>query len=427
MAKLSTQPYKGTRDFYPEDMRLQRYISETWRRTAERFGYEEVHGPLLEMTDLYRAKTGEEIVNEQMYSFRDRGDRDVTIRPEMTPTVARMVAGRRQELAYPLRWYSIANFWRYERPQHGRLREHWQLNADIFGVEGVDAELEMILLANDIMATFGASPDMYTIKINSRRLISLLLGEYLKMDVSNAHRLTKLIDRKDKISEQAFKMQAEDIVGSEYEKLLDLLNITDLDDLPANVVESGLVEDLRQLFAYLEEQGITNVEFDLTLMRGFDYYTGIVFEVYDADPANTRSLFGGGRYDELVAVFGAPPVPAVGFGLGDVTIHEFLTAHNLVPDLPPSTQAYVAVLDDGLHSAAHTLAEELRSRHVNVEVDTTGRKAGQQVKTADKKGIPYVIFLGPEETQSRQYTVKQLATGTEQTCDLAGLAALLQA
>lgn len=425
MAKLDTQPYKGTRDFYPQDMRRQRHIYDTWRKVVEKFGYEEMHGPLIELTDLYRAKTGEEIVSEQTYSFRDRGDRDVTIRPEMTPTVARMVAARQQEIAYPARWYSIANFWRYERPQHGRLREHWQLNADIFGVEGIDAEIEVIMLANDLMRAFGAKPAMYTIKINSRKLISLLLGEYLKLDVETSHRLTKLLDRKSKMKETAFKMQAEEIAGAEYEKLLDLLNITDLEDLPANVVETGLVEELRQVFDRLRTHGVKNIEFDLTLMRGFDYYTGIVFEVFDTDTENSRSIFGGGRYDELLSIFGTSNVPAVGFGMGDVVIADFLDVHNLWPDLGTNTKAYIAVLEEDLKDQALKLAEELRTKGINVEVDLSDRKAGMQTKTADKKGIPYVIFFGKKEAASGDFTVKELSTSTENVKDTDGLVELL--
>src|ERR1700748_3133984 len=164
---LSTQPYKGARDFYPEDKRVQKYMFGKLRAVAERFGYEEYDAPILEPLEIYLAKTGEEIVNEQTYVFEDRGGRKVVIRPEMTPTVSRMVAAQRQELAYPLRWYSIPNLWRYERPQRGRLREHWQLNVDIFGVKDTSAELEMIMLVNDIFKAFRATPDMYEIRLNS--------------------------------------------------------------------------------------------------------------------------------------------------------------------------------------------------------------------------------------------------------------------
>ncbi|HUC87842.1 MAG TPA: ATP phosphoribosyltransferase regulatory subunit, partial [Candidatus Binatia bacterium] len=176
---LSTQPYKGARDFYPEDKRLQKYLFGVMRSVVERFGYEEYDAPILEPIDIYIAKTGDEIVNEQTYAFTDRGGRQVVIRPEMTPTVSRMVAGKRQELSYPLRWYSIPNLWRYERPQHGRLREHWQLNVDLFGVENLNAELEMVQLADALLRAYGATHEMFTIKLNSRKLMNFILADYI--------------------------------------------------------------------------------------------------------------------------------------------------------------------------------------------------------------------------------------------------------
>src|SRR5688572_17238157 len=184
---LSTQPYKGARDFYPEDKRLQKYMFGLMRRVAERYGYEEYDAPILEPLDIYLAKTGDEIVNEQTYAFEDRGGRKVAIRPEMTPTVSRMVAARRQELGFPLRWYSIPNLWRYERPQKGRLREHWQLNVDIFGISGIQAEVELIQVADDILKAFGATHDMYNIRVNNRKLMDFILKDYLKLNPVQVH------------------------------------------------------------------------------------------------------------------------------------------------------------------------------------------------------------------------------------------------
>ena len=201
---LPTQAYKGARDFYPEDKRLQKYMFSTLRRIVESFGYEEYDAPIIEPIELYMGKTSEEIVAEQTYSFVDRGGRNVTLRPEMTPSVSRMVAGRRQELSYPLRWYSIPNLWRYERPQHGRLREHWQLNVDLFGVAGPEADQEVILVADAIMQAFGAKRDMYEIRISSRSLINWLLLEYLRLEYSQATAVMRLMDRLGKISEKDF-------------------------------------------------------------------------------------------------------------------------------------------------------------------------------------------------------------------------------
>lgn len=414
MADLTTQPYKGTRDFYPEDMRIQRYIFNIWKTVAERFGYEEVHAPLLELTDLYRAKTGEEIINEQAYNFTDRGGREVTIRPEMTPSMARMVAARNQELAYPLRWYSIANFWRYERPQHGRLREHWQLNVDMFGTESVQAEAEIIRVSESILRAFGADESMFTIRINSRQLMSLLLGEHLKLDVEEAHRVSKILDRKDKMSEDAFAAQLKSAAGDNADNLMNLLSISSIDELPTTVIESGVVEELRQLFTELESFGIKNLEFDLTLMRGFDYYTGIVFELFDKDPANKRAIFGGGRYDELTSIFKVPNVPAVGLGMGDVTIRDFLETHQLLPTLGSSARVYMVVIGDYL-AQAQALARELRQEGINVAVDISGKKPDAQLKTALKNSAPFALFVGEKEVKAKKYNLKDLSSEQEET------------
>ncbi|HEX9594954.1 MAG TPA: ATP phosphoribosyltransferase regulatory subunit, partial [Candidatus Saccharimonadales bacterium] len=281
---LSTQPYKGARDFYPEDKRLQKWVFAKWREVVESFGYEEIDAPIIEPLDLYRAKTGEEIVEQQTYSFTDRGGREVTLRPEMTPTVSRMVAGKRQELAYPARWYSIPNLWRYERPQKGRLREHWQLNVDIFGVETIDAELELIMVAAAIMKSFGASDDMYQIKVNSRKLMDLIFTDYLELDVVQSQMMSKLFDRKDKMPEEAFYREAGGIFDKDQEdgikKLEKLINAKSLADLPDSITSTKAMRAVQILFTLLKENNINNARFDVSLMRGFDYYTDIVFEVY---------------------------------------------------------------------------------------------------------------------------------------------------
>lgn len=416
MADISTQPYKGAKDFYPSDMRVQNYIFKVWRTVVERYGYEEYTAPMLELTDLYRAKTGEEIVNEQTYSFTDRGGREVTIRPEMTPSVARMVAAKQQELAYPLRWYSIVNNWRYERPQRGRVREFWQLNVDLLGVSGIEADAEIIRMADSIMRAFGAKDDMFIIRINNRKLTSLLMGEYLDLDVQKTHLLSKLLDRKAKMSESAFDAQAQSIVGEDIAKLNDLLNIKSIDELPANVVESGQVEELRQLFDTLKAAEV-NVQFDLTLMRGFDYYTGVVFEVFDTNPENPRAIFGGGRYDELTEIFGASDVPAVGFAPGDAGTANFLETHDLLPKLSSSVKVYMAVLSEAVVAEAQKLASVLRRAGISVAVDIGGKKAGSQVKKADKDGIPFVVFVGEEEIKAGKFTLRELESGNEAKLD----------
>lgn len=413
---LSTQPYKGTRDFYPEDKRLQKWIFSRWREVVESFGYEEIDAPIVEPMELYRAKTGEEIVEQQTFSFTDRGGREVTLRPEMTPTVSRMVAAQRQNLAYPTRWYSIPNIWRYERPQRGRLREHWQLNVDIFGVETIDAELELIMVAAAIMKSFGADDEMYQIKVNSRKLMDLIFTDYLELDVVQSQMMAKLFDRKDKMPEDAFYREAGGIFDKEQEdgikKLEKLINAKSLADLPQSITDTKAMRAVQILFTLLKENNINNARFDVSLMRGFDYYTDIVFEVYDTDPENQRSLFGGGRYDGLVGLFGVDNLPVAGFGMGDVTIKDFLETHGLLPELDNETDVYLIVVGDILRQA-HGVANLLRNEGVNVAVDMTGRPVDRQIKSAAKKKVRYALFVGEDELSSEQFTIKDLTTGNE--------------
>ncbi len=416
---LSTQPYKGARDFYPEDKRKQKYMFGVMRSVVERYGYEEYDAPILEPLELYASKTSDEIVNEQTYSFTDRGDRQVAIRPEMTPTVSRMVAGRRQELAYPARWYSIPNLWRYERPQRGRLREHWQLNVDIFGVSGIEADHEVILVADEIMQAYGAKREMYSIKLNSRKLMNSFLHDILGLDATQTPTMIRLIDKMHKLDHAEFVGQADALfTPSQREKgasdqLFAFLKTESLEELSEELQGHESVKELQQLFGLLRKSFVTNVVFDPTLMRGFDYYTDIVFEVFDADPENNRSMFGGGRYDSLVGLFGVDPVPTVGFGMGDVTLQNFLESHSLMPELRPETDI-VAILIGDVYEAAQSVIAELREMGVNVAVDATGRKADKQIKSAEKSGVHYVLFIGEKELADEQYALKNLQTGEEE-------------
>jgi histidyl-tRNA synthetase len=423
---LSKQPYKGARDFYPPDKRLQKYMFAKWREVAERFGYEEYDAPVLEPLEIYLAKTGEEIVNEQTYAFEDRGGRQVVIRPEMTPTVSRMVAARRQELGYPLRWYSIPNLWRYERPQRGRLREHWQLNVDLFGVEGIEAEYEMITLVDAVFKAFGARPDMYEIRLNSRKLMDYALADYLKLNAKERQVAAKLIDRKAKMSRQDFATKVDAVLGAKAkqagaaEKLLSLLATEHLSKLPPELRDHPSATELSRVLVMLQEAGIRNARFDIGVMRGFDYYTDVVFEVFDAHPDNNRSMLGGGRYDGLVGLFGVQPVPTVGFGWGDVTLANFLELHRLIPDLKPETDVYAVLVGDVAGKAQKVLAK-LRAGGVNVAVDLSGRKLGDQLKTADKKGITHALIIGENELATDKFNLKNLDTGNEQKLTLAGI------
>lgn len=428
---LSTHPYKGARDFYPEDKRIQKYMFNVLRKSVEKFGYEEYDAPLLEPLELYLAKTGEEIVNEQTYAFEDRGGRKVAIRPEMTPSVSRMVAAKRQELAYPLRWYSIPNLWRYERPQRGRLREHYQLNVDLFGLPGIEAEFEIIQIMDSILQAFHAKRTMYQIRINSRKFMDHVLFEYIGFDEVQAYSVSKLIDRMHKIDHAEFVMQLDALCNPSQrengtvEKLLDVLAAKRITALPQNLQGHESLQSVAFLINLLEQAGISNVEFDVTLMRGFDYYTDIIFEVFDKHPENNRAMIGGGRYDGLVELFGVEPVPTIGFGFGDVTLQNFLELHELLPALHPETEAYVILVGDVFKTAQKPIAD-MRAAGLNVAVDTTGRKIGAQIQTAEKKGIHYVVIIGEREIASEQFVVKNLHTGVEEKHGISRLVSMVK-
>jgi histidyl-tRNA synthetase len=429
---LSTQPYKGARDFYPEDKRIQKYMFNTMRRVVESYGYQEYDAPIVEPIELYLSKTSEEVVAEQTYNFLDRGERHLTLRPEMTPTVSRMVAAKRQELPYPLRWYSIPNLWRYERPQHGRLREHWQLNVDIFGISGIEADHEIILIADSILKAFGAKRDMYEIRINSRSLINWLFLEYMRLDYPQSVALTRLIDRMNKMPEKDFMGHAEEILNQTQidagilKHLSSILKTKIISDLPLVTQQHPAVAELKRLMGMLSDNGVKNVVFDISLMRGFDYYTNIVYEVFDTDPENNRSMFGGGRYDGLVELFGVEPVPTVGFGMGDVTLQNFLQSHHLMPIIHPETDA-VAILIGDVYAKSQSVLKAMRSDGARIAVDASDRKVEAKIKAAVKADIPFVIFIGEEELQSQRFKLKNLSSGQEHEHSLERIVSILDA
>ncbi len=438
--KLSTESYKGVRDFFPTDMAVEKSIFEIWRKTAERYGYEEYGASVLEPADLYRAKSGDEIVNEQTYTFTDRGDREVTLRPEMTPTVARMVAARKRELIFPLRWYSIPNLFRYEQPQRGRVREHWQLNVDVFGVDTIMAEIEVINMAYDITKAYGLKDIDFEIRINNRKVMDYVARDVFGLDDISAKKISRLIDKKDKLEPKAFKAGLNMIFSDaskihraaggdnstdaekDVQKFLTLLNSKNFEEFVANLPQtkeehSGLAE-IRAVIDGLEKLGINNARFDQTLMRGFDYYTSIVFEVYDLNPANRRSVFGGGRYDDLLSLFGNEKVPAVGFGSGDVIARDLMETYNSLPKAKPSAEITICVTGEQNNPYALEVARSLRAKGKRVAIDISGRKLGDQISKADKRGIPEIICIGDEETKTGLLKIKDLKSGNEAPLNL---------
>ena len=399
--KLSTEPYKGVRDFYPEDQFLQKYIFEHMERVCELFGYEEFNASILEPAELYRTKTSEEIVNEQTYTFTDRGDREVTLRPELTPTFARMIAARAREIPLPARWYAIGNVFRYERPQKGRLREFWQLEANIVGETSVESDAEIIAMAHGIMRSLGADERNFEIRVSDRRLLDSVYDEH-KIAPDVRAELTRLLDKRDKVAD----------IKSELSKVVDAAAAEKLLQQLETMTSTAYLEELRTALEYM---GVRNMIVDTKITRGFDYYTGMVFEVYDTDEQNRRSLFGGGRFDNLLSLFGSESIPAVGFAMGDVTARDFLEAHNLMPAYAPATELMIAVVDQDAKGHAIKLAQDLRREDVSVAVNFSEKRIGDKIRQADKMKIPFLIAVGAKERESGRYAVKNLATGAEMT------------
>ncbi|MEK7099609.1 MAG: histidine--tRNA ligase [Patescibacteria group bacterium] len=403
---LSTDSYKGVRDFYPADWALLQGMFDVVRKTLQEYGFEEYNASPLERAELYESKTSEEIVNDQTYTFTDRGDRRVTLRPEMTPTLARMVAHKRRELVFPLRWFSIGNRFRYERPQKGRLREFYQIDVDIIGIEGPKAEGEAVVMAYEILRSFGARNDDFTIHVNSRPLLNAAASAAGLTEEETASYLA-LLDRKNKMKEDAF----EEARAPFRKNGRDPLEV--IEDQSDPKVEEQL-DALLALIEAFRARGMGNVVFDATVVRGFLYYTGIVFEVFDTSPENTRALMGGGGYDGLVALFGGDPIPAIGFAIGDVTLADFLRTHNLLPKVSSAPQVYVGTPTEDDLGEAHAFAQSLRDQGVRTMVNVTSRALGDQVKEAVKRGIPYFIAYGATEAASGHVKLKTLALSKEE-------------
>lgn len=407
--KPSTESYKGVRDFYPEDMAVQRYIFDTWAKVAESFGFERYDASILEPSELYRAKSSEEIVNDQTYTFIDRGEREVTLRPEMTPTVARMVAGRRRELTFPLRWYSIPNLFRYERAQRGRLREHWQLNADIFGTQNQNADVEIILLASEILKAFGAKESDFEIHINDRKTLFAEIDLKLK-DAGRQAEALQLLDSKS-------KMSAADYTSKETELFSTPLSF----DITTN-------ETMAAKMVALQKLGVNNVTYDESIVRGFTYYTGTIFEIFDTSPDNRRSLLGGGRYDNLAGLFDGDPIPAVGFGMGDVTMRDFLETHDLLKNMPVTYKTAPTVMfvtdDSSYIPVAESYAQALRAHGIRAGVNLGDKSIGEQRKKAAEAGALYTINIDSGSTAGT-LTAKHLAGGTDITGSIADIGAAL--
>jgi histidyl-tRNA synthetase len=409
---------KGTRDFYPEDMAVRNWLISKIRKVSQSFGYQEYEAPFLERLELYAAKSGEELVKKQSYVFQDRGGDEITLRPELTPSLARMVAERQNQLVYPLRLWSFGPFWRYERPQRGRTHEFFQWNIDLIGANSPEADAELIAIAVMFFKEVGLRPDQVRIAINSRRLMNAEL-EGLGIGPEGRANVIRVIDRRDKMSAEAWEEYALG-TGLNAEQVQGILRLSADKDLWKKS------EDLCRVIAIIDGMGLRDyVEFDPEVIRGLDYYTGIVFEAQAR--AGGRAIFGGGHYDNLVGAVGGDPLPGVGFAMGDVMVSILLKEFGLIPELklvPADT--LVTVFDADSLVDSFTLAAELRAAGLKVIVYPEAAKLQKQLKYADRLGIRYVLIAGPDERAAGSVTIKSLAGSSQVTLARGEAAAYLR-
>lgn len=405
MSRIKT--VKGTREFYPEEMALRNYIYEKVRAASQSFGYQEYDGPFIETIDLYAAKSGEELVKKQSFTFQDRGGEFVTLRPELTPSLARMIAARQNELAYPVRWWSFGPFWRYEQPQKGRTREFFQWNIDILGVATPEADAELIAVAASFLRSVGLSPERAVIYVNNRRLME---SEFDALGILPENRLdvSNLIDRRSKMEPAKWDDYALEMGLSAKQR-------DGLKDVLANYDLWQKSEELSRLFAALEVLGARDyLKFDPNIMRGLLYYTGTVFEAFETSGSVKRAILGGGRYDNLLADVGGTPLSGMGFAMGDVVLGIVLQEAGLLPEFPLTpAPVLVTVFDESLMLKSFALAADLRREGLNVMVYPEVAKLPRQFKFADKMKMKAALVLGPDEDAKGQVVVKNLSSGEQ--------------
>lgn len=414
----------GFRDFYPEELALRNHVFATWRAVARRYGFEEYDGPPLEPLDLYAQKSGDEIV-QQLYAFTDKGDREVALRPEMTPTLARMVGARAQALKKPIRWFSIPQLFRYERQQRGRLREHFQLNMDLIGELGPLADAELMAAAIDIMRAFGFGPGDVRLRVSDRRVLrALLLGHgvseqqlpaaYAAIDKSEREPRAAVAER---LGREGFTVKVTDAVF----RIGEIKGLYALQRALEEVKEPTVGEPLTTALDALGTMGLKEfVEADLTIVRGLAYYTGIVFELFDTGKS-LRAICGGGRYDGLLKVLGGVDLPALGFGMGDVVLGELLRERKSSFEAPGQLDAFLVAVSGDDVAPVLRLAHDLRDRGVAVEYGLRHAAIRKQLELAAARGAPRAVIIGPEERAARSAVVRDLNAGTEQTVPIATL------
>ena len=411
-------PLPGFRDVFPDGFARRRQIFEAWRTVAARYGFEEYDGPPLERLDLYTAKSGEEIVG-QLYNFTDKGGREVALRPEMTPSLARLVAQRAGALRKPIRWFSIPQLFRYERAQRGRLREHWQLNMDIIGESGPAADAEIVGAAIDIVRVLGFGPKDVRVRLSDRRVLVAALTEGLGVLPTEIDGVLGAFDRYEK-SKEAAEAAIVKVIGDEARAHRVREFAAALGDAKT-LLDQPAAQHLKECLAHLEAMGLAEfVDVDFRIVRGLAYYTGIVFELFDAG-RSLRAICGGGRYDNLLKQIGGVDLPMVGFGMGDVVLGELIGDRDGAPVAGPSCDVFVVTVSEQDVFAALELVRSLRDRGIRVEYALKKLTVGKQLELAANRGATHAVVIGPDERAKGAYVVRTLADKQERRVELAKL------
>jgi len=423
VSKPTLQAPRGTRDFYPDDLRRRAWLFDHFRTVAQGFAFEEIDAPVLDHAELFIRKAGEEIVG-QLYNFRDKGDRDVALRPEMTPSLARILGERHRSMAKPIRWFSVPQLFRYERQQKGRLREHFQWNVDVVGEEDIAADVEVLAVALDGLRDLGLVHDDICARVSDRRLLTAILTA---SGVEEERRATAfaIIDKMDRTPADRSLERLQTEVGldeSGARSTFELLNQGGLDgvrerfdDLETVAVE---LERMDAYFGSLKAMGLASfVEFDLRIVRGLAYYTGIVFEIFDRK-GESRAICGGGRYDNLLELVGGDPLPAVGFGMGDVVLGELLHDRDLVPPTTPEIDYFIVIIGEEHRDLALAIAHAQRDRGAGVQYALRDQSVRKQFVAAGNAGAREVVVLGPDEVARGRAVVRDMASGAEREVPL---------
>ena len=409
-----TQGVRGTRDFYPEDMRIRNWLFDNFTDAALLHGFDEYDAPVLEHEELYTRKQGEEIT-QQLYNFEDKGDRKVALRPEMTPSLARMVMARAGGLPMPIKWFSIPQCWRYERTQRGRGREHYQWNVDIWGTNEISADAELISILVTFFEGVGLTAKDLVIKISSRKVLEEVLGS-LEISEEIFSKTCIIVDKMDKLSADIIEEQLTELGHNSdaISKIQSILGIKNMDELANSLgKESSAVSELNSLFDSIDSYGILEwVEFDASIVRGLAYYTGAVFEAHDRE-GKFRAICGGGRYDKLLSTLGGKDLPATGFGFGDMVIMELLAEKNLIPELISGIEDIVIPLNPELRSASVMVAAALRDTGRTVDLVLEDKKLKWAFKHAERIGADRLVMVMPEEWKSGKVRIKDLESGEE--------------